>query len=173
MEAAVLGRFRLCLLALSLSRCSWHHAQGRHGKVGDRAFAPNDGLARLEGVGESHQRHLGLQPCTSARVDGCEAGTRAGLQREVPGAQNRDTRHAATGDAIEVETLELEAKGLDGAPRRALGRLDVVEAFGAVEINKDRSPCSTYALLDDGLVSGSCNFRAELSARVIFLLGGA
>ena len=41
--------------------------------------------------------------------------------------------HAATGDAIEVETLELEAQGLTTL-RRALGRLDVVEAFGAVKI---------------------------------------
>ena len=91
----------------------------------------------------------------------------------MPGAQNRDAGHAATGDAIEVETLELEAKGLDGTPRRALGRLDVVEAFGAVKINKDRSPCSAYALLDDRTRFRVRNLCVEFSARVIFLLGGA
>ena len=135
------------LLALGLARCFWHDAQGRHGDVGRRPRALDDGLARRKGVGEGEKSRCRLQSRTSARVDGGKAGPRASLQGEVPGAQDRDTRHAAAGDAIEVEALELEAQALDGTLRRTLGRLDVVEALGAVEIDIDRSPCTSNALL--------------------------
>ncbi|CEJ87811.1 hypothetical protein HYPGJ_31391 [Hyphomicrobium sp. GJ21] len=173
LRVAFLSRFRLGPLTLGLARRFRDHAQCRHVEVCLRPLALDDGLARPEGVRESEQSHFRLYARTSTRVDGRKARPRACLQREVPGTQERDTRHAATGDAVKVETLELEAQGLDGTLRRTLGRLDVVEALGAMEIDKDRSPCSVYASIDDRTRNRVLHFRVELSARVIFLLGGA
>ena len=86
--------------------------------------------------------------------------------RKGAGTQDRNTRDAAAGDAIEVEALELEAQFLDGALRRALGRLDVVEALGAVKIDKDRSPCTRNALLGNRTRKQVLDFGIERSARV-------